>query len=285
VAVPSSTFQVDDPGAGTGTTSVPSNNNICPRSGFRQSVHRPLVQDGYGELVRLDSLDGRHPSDNLTAVSNTRQHGPENPEQENDFYAEIPADVIIEDDKNTQHRLAQTVNMTDNVYGSIFLKRREMTYAGITLTDDRGFFYSYALNMLTGAFDHESNDGRLTTISSEFTEEDEDYFRIIIAADFAGSATITFTINMLGNDADPATNHRTVGNKNNYLYQGTDLNLIAWGAQLSATNIAYTTGAANLLPNSEAMELWTPFGSRVKANSASRPLFAGELKTVTVDDL
>ena len=70
------------------TTSVPVNYLICSRTGFRVSVKEGLVKDGYGEMVRKESADSRHPQD-MVRSRPERQQGSIRPEPEDNFIDSI----------------------------------------------------------------------------------------------------------------------------------------------------------------------------------------------------
>jgi len=71
------------------TTDVPSNYEICQRSGFRQhprfdSLSKLMVQwNGLG--VRLDSLDVRNPQEFIKSRGGESQQGSRSPEPEDSF--------------------------------------------------------------------------------------------------------------------------------------------------------------------------------------------------------
>ena len=278
-AVPSSSFTTDDPGNGVGTTDVPVNYNICPRSGFRLSNHRPLVEDGYGDMIRRESVDPRQPQDNVQAAGQSAQIGPQNSEHDNVFYPGTNADTIIESSILSQHKIFQSANIAGNAWGSAFLNFAGVDFAGITLQDNLNNFYSYVIDMSDGSFSHSSNTGTLTTLGAAVTQFRDDYYRIAIGATFTGATSVKLTINLLDD------NHSTVGNKNNYTYLGSGRSLVAWGTQISTTNIDYTTGSGNLLSNAEALELWNASGANVSGNSALIPITNDELSLVLPGDL
>lgn len=274
MSVPSSSFTVDDPGNGVGTTDVPSNYEVDDHSGFRLRPHQG-VEDGYGRLTHPDRADPKQPQDTLQSVGNNRQRGPQSPEFNNSFYGETDADTLAEiSDLNTQHKISETVTMSGNVYGSIYIKYSTLQYAGITLTDDRGYFYSYVLDLSTGSFSQESNDGRLTTLTSGFSEALEDYYRIVIGADYTGATTITLSVNLLD------SGHTAVGNKNNYAYIGSGQNAAIWGAQLSATDIGYTTSASNLI--STDFNSWNKSSVIISPDTSLSPLLSSEVLQVSL---
>ena len=62
------------------TIDVQNNYVICSRTGFRQFADVGLERDGYGELIRKDSIDQFHPQDNVRSRGGDRQYGPESPE-------------------------------------------------------------------------------------------------------------------------------------------------------------------------------------------------------------
>ena len=275
--VPSSSFQTDDPGNGVGSTDNPKNYEICDRTGFRISKERGLVQDGYGNYVRKDSHDPVQPQDHVQSVGNNRQRGPDNPERDNTFYAATNADTIIESSILSQHKILQSANIAGNAYGSAFLNYRGVDFAGITLQDNLNNFYSYVIDMSDGSFSHSSNTGTLTTLGATVTQFREDYYRIVIGATFTGATSVSLTINLLD------SNHSTVGNKNNYTYLGSGRGLVAYGAQISATGIDYTTGSSNLLSNTQALELWNTSGASVSGNTALIPILDDELSEVSYE--
>ena len=78
----------------TATTDVPQNYEICQRTGFRV---RPgeLDKDGYGELVRKESRESRHPQDVIRGKS-ASGGGPKSPEGSDTFLStnEVTADDL-----------------------------------------------------------------------------------------------------------------------------------------------------------------------------------------------
>ena len=101
MSVPSSTFTTDTEAAANSdaTTSVPKNYEICPVSGFRQyrvedRLSR-LMERWDGQWVRVESLDPRHPIDDLQQSKVTeKQKGPQFAEASDTFYSSIaPEDL------------------------------------------------------------------------------------------------------------------------------------------------------------------------------------------------
>lgn len=68
------------------TSDVPTNYDLCQRTGFRQYPGE-LVRDGYGEYVRGRSSDERHPQDFQRSRGGDRQRGSVSPEQDDTFIA------------------------------------------------------------------------------------------------------------------------------------------------------------------------------------------------------
>ena len=72
MSVPESTFQVDNPGEGVGETSVPTNNEMCARSGFRAKPGK-LVQESYTkEWILPEYSEPAHPQIYLRSVGPDR---------------------------------------------------------------------------------------------------------------------------------------------------------------------------------------------------------------------
>jgi hypothetical protein len=98
MTVPASTFQIDQITNSQATDDVPTNFEICQRTGFKQlPVWHPdskLIEDGYGDYVRTKSYDSRHPQDYVASRGNDRQEGPQNPELDNLF---LTATIAPED--------------------------------------------------------------------------------------------------------------------------------------------------------------------------------------------
>lgn len=76
------------------STDVPSNYSICARTGFRVLPGR-LIKDGYGQWVRPESADQRHPQE-LVRSRPEKQRGSVSPEGTDTFLAdgEVTADDL-----------------------------------------------------------------------------------------------------------------------------------------------------------------------------------------------
>ena len=72
-------------------TSANSNYSICPVSGFKQlPFNHPqskLRKRWDGQIVRLDSLERRHPLDSLESDGDQPQRGPQSPEPDITYLA------------------------------------------------------------------------------------------------------------------------------------------------------------------------------------------------------
>ena len=64
-------------------TGNPVNYEICDRSGFKV-LPGTLVKDGYGNMVRPESYEGRHPQERIRSVSE-KQTGSIRPEADDNF--------------------------------------------------------------------------------------------------------------------------------------------------------------------------------------------------------
>jgi hypothetical protein len=86
---PSSTFQTETIANATATSDVPTYNEICQRTGFKQLPEwHPLsdfTTDGYGEWVRRKSADAQHPQDFVGQVESEMGEGPQFAEPDNTF--------------------------------------------------------------------------------------------------------------------------------------------------------------------------------------------------------
>ena len=95
MAVPSSSFVVDNPGDGVGTTSVPTNNEMCQRTGFR--VKRDaLVREWNGLYVRPSSYEDRHQQDFVRSIVDKPNRGsirPDDTGRELTYVAISPSDL------------------------------------------------------------------------------------------------------------------------------------------------------------------------------------------------
>ena len=98
VPVGESTFEVDEPTNNDASEDAKSRYEICARSGFKQyPIWHPdskLVRDGYGDFVRIQSYDDRHPQEFIRS-SVDMQEGLERPEPATDSF--ISASVVAED--------------------------------------------------------------------------------------------------------------------------------------------------------------------------------------------
>ena len=194
MAVPSSSFQIDDPGSGVGTTDVPINYEICDRSGFRITKSRGLVQDSYGNYVRKDSYDPRQPQDNVQAAGQSAQKGPQNSEHDNVFYASLSADTLRDGTLLAPHNITQIVNTTGNLYGSAYLKLGGIATVAITLEDDAGRYISYAVDLSDGTSPGISSSG-VSTLVSRIDQINNDYYRVVVGGAFSVANNVRYSIN------------------------------------------------------------------------------------------
>ena len=68
------------------TTDVPTNYTICRRTGFKILPH-DIMLDGYGNWVRRESADQRHPQERVRATQD-RQRGSVSPEPDDRFLSD-----------------------------------------------------------------------------------------------------------------------------------------------------------------------------------------------------
>jgi len=88
VAQPDSTFVVDDPGEGVGSTDRINNFLICDRSGFRQTVKKGLQEEWNNVQVREESWEAQNQQD---FVGNRAEvlEGSIRPEPAEDTFVEV----------------------------------------------------------------------------------------------------------------------------------------------------------------------------------------------------
>ena len=93
--VPSSTFVVDDPGIGVGSTDVPVNYIICDRSGFRVSVKEGLRTEWNNVQVREESFELRNAADFVRTIAES-QEGSVRPEPATDTFITTAIDPAVD---------------------------------------------------------------------------------------------------------------------------------------------------------------------------------------------
>jgi hypothetical protein len=81
---------VADPGTGitnaNATADVPTNFEICDRTGFKQYPHH-LKRQWDGHYVRSKSIENRHPQEFVKSRGGDKQKGPQSPEGDDSFVA------------------------------------------------------------------------------------------------------------------------------------------------------------------------------------------------------